>query len=315
MARLVAAIAGVGVRAYPQQPADPVIGIVTHPLWECTPPPPGVQANSCLESFYVDWLEAAGIRVIAIPYNSSLARHMYLAERLNGIQFPGGASMPGDYWPTAVALFNKTVEWNQAGDPFFLWGTCMGFQVICSAAANDRSVITGPYGGMEPLMMALNFTSAQPSSRLFGNATCPASLLHTLATKNSTLNWHQDVVRPEQWETHPWMKELLTPLSTNTVPSGEAVFVSSVESPIANIFATQFHPERPPYEFSNDLIGHTAGDIAVSQYLANFIAAKMRLNNHSFENATDVEALRIARFPRVDHGWGHKTYYVYDPEN
>ena len=84
---------------------------------------------------------------------------------------------------------------------------------------------------------------------------------------------------------------------------------------LANIFATQFHPERPPYEWSNDKIGHTPGDIAVSQYLANFIAAKMRLNNHTFENATDVEALRIARFPRVDHGWGHKTYYVYSDEN
>lgn len=301
--------------AYPTQPADPVIGIVMHPATACPPPPAGVHPTGCLESFYVDWLEAAGIRVVAVPWNATVERHMWFAERLNGIVFPGGG-MGGaaleKYFERAQTLFNQTLKWNAAGDPFFLWGTCMGFQVLCSCAANTLDAITGPFPGMEPLMMALNFTSAQPSSKLLGNATTPQHILETLATKPSTLNWHQDIVSPSVWSTHPRMNELLTPLATNTVPSGEAVFVSAVESPVANIFATQFHPERPPYEFSNDAIGHTAGDVAVSQYLANFIASRLRMNNHTFASPQEAEANRIARFPCVDHGWGHKTYYVWD---
>ena len=302
------------VTAYPLQPANPVIGIVTHPMDECNTPPAGVQANSCLESFYVDWLEAAGIRVVPVPYNSSIEYHMYLAQRLNGILFPGGGSGGAQlqrYFAKAQAVFNQTLAWNAAGDPFFLWGTCMGFQVLCSCAAGTLDVITGTYPGMEPLMMALNFTAAQPSSKLLGDATCPSYVRNVLQTQNSTLNWHQDAVLTSEWTKRPALAKNLVVLSTNTAPAGNVVFASAVESPVANIFATQFHPERPPYEFSDDGIGHTAGDVAVSQYLADFIVSRLRMNNHTFETPQDAEALRIARFPRVDYGWGYKSYFVY----
>lgn len=310
-----AAVLLVGIcAAYPQQPNPPIIGIVTDPMSECTPPPDTVKATSCVESFYVRWLETAGMRVVTIPHNATERKLKWLAKRVNGVLFPGGGlggSALAAYFQRAQWLFDWALEWNAQGDPFFLWGTCMGFQVISSCAARTLDVIKGPYSGMEPLMMPLNFTSSQASSRMFGTTTTPASILETLSTSNSTLNWHEDIISPAEWSAYPSMSSLV-PLALDFVPGTSTPFVSALEGATANVFATQFHPERPPYEFSNDLIGHSPPIIAISQYLADFIRSRAAMNNHTFDTPLQAESHMIAQWPLVNHGWGHQTYYVID---
>ena len=301
----------------PQQPANPIIGIYTDPLADgCGSPPPGVEATACVESFYVRWLQASGIRVVPFPWNATEPEMLWLAKRVNGVLFPGGGiggELMTEYFAGVQRLFNRAVEWNRNGDPFFLWGTCMGFQVLCAAAAGgDLGVIEGGYPGMEPLMMPLDFTAEAPNSRMFGDATCPSEIRKILKGSNSTLNWHQAIVKPSMFTSHPKLGEHFEPLSTNVPPfNTSTTFVSAVEGKNGlNVFAAQFHAERPPYEFSNGGIGHTWEDIAVSQYLANFIASRLKLNNHSFASAAEAEAYRIDQYPLQDQGWGHRTYWV-----
>jgi hypothetical protein len=44
-------------------------------------------------------------------------------------------------------------------------------------------------------------------------------------------------------------------------------YVSTIEHQRLPFFGTQWHPEKPPFEFSDDTIPHTHDAIAVSQHL------------------------------------------------
>lgn len=308
------AFAAVAVAGFPQQPAQPVIGIITHPVDQCGPPPPGPTTyDQCVESFYARWLEAAGVRVVAIPYNATADTQKWFLDRVNGVLFQGGGlggQRLADYVVMVERVLNYALDRNGQGDHFVVWGTCQGFQVLAAAAARNVSVIQGPYAGMYPLMMPVNFTLAQPSSRMLGDAACPSNVREAMLTKNSTLNWHHSIIEPASFTKYPSLGSTFTPLTSNIVAEGTQEFISAYEAPAAEVYAVQFHPERPPYEFSNDGIGHTADDIAISEYLARFIASRLKLNNHSFDSPAQAEANRLARWPLVDRGWGVRSYYV-----
>jgi gamma-glutamyl hydrolase len=306
--------------AAPTQKQVPIIGILVSPMEDgCIPPPAWVNqlgpVNGCVESYYVRWLEASGARVVPVPWNATDAHLDYLLSRLNGVLFPGGGMDGGAvldaYLSTLRRIVNATLVMNeQRNDPMFLWGTCFGFQMMAAAIAQDLGVVTGGFTGMYPLMMPLNFTGNQPTSRLFGDKTTPASVLADLRTLPTTLNWHHAGITPMSWTSSARLMEKLLPLSTNTEPSGKKSFISSYEGRTANIFATQFHPERPPYEFTDPGIGHTAADIAVSQYLSRFIISRAKLNNHAFETPANAEALVVENHPLVYQGYGVESFYI-----
>ena len=94
--------------------------------------------------------------------------------------------------------------------------------------------------------------------------------------------------------------------------TGPRQFVPPAEPKAANTPAAQFPPERPPSESSNDGIGHSEGDISVSRFLADFIAKRLRLNNHSFDTAAQAEALMIDQYPTSYGGWGKSTYWIWE---
>lgn len=304
--------------AFPTQKEVPVIGILISPMQECNTPPNNILAQNpigCIESYYARWLEASGARVIPIPWQSrNSPQRQYLLERVNGVLFPGGG-LGGDDYDEYMATLQGIVDYalaqnEQHNDPFFLWGTCYGFQLMARAVANNQSVVTGGFSGMYPLMMALNFTSDQPSSRIFGTATTPAAILNDLKTKASTLNWHHAGILPSDWYSNSILTTKLRALSTNTEPSGQKSFISSYEGTTANIFATQFHPERPEFEFTNPAIGHAPSTLAVSRYLADFVLSRAKLNNHTFEQPENSEILILESHPRVYQQWGIETFYI-----
>jgi gamma-glutamyl hydrolase len=237
----------------------------------------------------------------------------YLLTRINGVIVPGGGGFGAaldQYWSTLNYIVNAALAMNAKGDKFFVWGTCAGFQLVAAAIANDLNIITGGFEGLEPLMMPLNFTSAQPGSTMFGAGSTPQAVLRALTQQPSTLNWHSAGITPAAWAANAAVTSTLTALSTNTEPSGKKSFVSSYEGQTANIFATQFHPERPPFEYSNPGIGHSNADILVSRYLAEFIRGRLELNTHTFDVAANGEALAIENYYSTYEGYGTSTYFI-----
>lgn len=298
--------------ALPAQPTNPIMGIITDPLQECgyTPPTGTVQ---CVESFYVRWLATAGIRSVPIPWNTTKEHRDSLLQQVNGVLFPGGAlvgTVFDEYFAVVEDVVKTAIRWNQQGDPFLVWGTCMGFQVVCAAVGGSRNLIKAGFTGTDPSMLPLIFTQNQADSRMYGNATCPADILSTLQYQNSTLNWHQAGVPPEEFTSNANMSKYLKVLSTNLDTSGRS-FVSSVEGADGiQIYATQYHPERPPYEYTSDVIGHTVDDIKVSQYLARFIKVRMQMNNHTFSSPQVAEQHSIHNYEIVNYGLGYELYWL-----
>jgi gamma-glutamyl hydrolase len=191
-----------------------------------------------------------------------------------------------------------------------LWGTCQGFQVLCAAAARNLSVIEeNIVHGLYPKMLSLNLTEASISSRMLGTASTPPNVLEVLASQATTLNWHHDAVRLPSWQSHPSMSELIV-TATNCDSSG-VEFVSAIEHQTAPIFASQFHPERPPYEFKNSLIGHSADVMISSQYFANFLAAQARMSKNSFDGGdAEIEAHSVHNYAINEKGYGDALYWL-----
>lgn len=269
---------------------------------------------SRIRSYYVRWIEASGSRVVVIPWDVTPDQLQWYASRVNAVLFPGGGLEDG---PTMSAYFSNVILWHDTsiemskrGQHLVLWGTCQGFQVLCAAAARNLSVIEeNVVHGLYPKMLALNLTKASTFSRMLGTTSTSPEVLKILASNASTLNWHHDAVRLPSWKLHPSMSELVV-TATNCDPSG-VEFVSAIEHTTAPIFAAQFHPERPPYEFKNSLIGHSADVMVASQFFANFIATQARMSSNTFDGGdSEIEAHSVHNFALVNSGYGDALYWL-----
>ena len=64
------------------------------------------------------------------------------------VLLPGGAVSIYDspYERTGKTLFNLAKQANDAGDIFPIWGTCLGFELLCQLVANDKHVMSSVDG-------------------------------------------------------------------------------------------------------------------------------------------------------------------------
>jgi gamma-glutamyl hydrolase len=67
------------------------------------------------------------------------------------------------------------------------------------------------------------------------------------------------------------------------------LYVSTVEGRHYPFFATQWHPEKPPYEFSDKTIPHTRTAIDAASFTASLFVDVARLNSHSVEYPEQVK--------------------------
>lgn len=88
-------------------------------------------ADSCIGYYYTGFLEAAGARVVGIPYNLSDSQLEEVLSGLSGVLFTGGglSLQPStSYFNTALRVYEFVVRRNmQDGVYIPLHGTCMGF--------------------------------------------------------------------------------------------------------------------------------------------------------------------------------------------
>ncbi len=91
--------------------------------------------------------------------------------------------------------------------------------------------------------------------------------------------------------------------------------------PVPAPAGTQWHPEKPPYEFGMDEVPHSLDAIRVSQHLSNVFMEQARLSNHRPESKEQELAMQIystapifsarfevsgARTPFGSHGGPHR---------
>jgi len=265
---------------------------------------------------YVKWLEAAGARVVPIRYDLSTEELVALAKSVNGVLFTGGGPslLPGSaYLAAAKTLFDTVVAQNKAGIHIPLWGTCAGFQTTSVIVAGTDSVLV-PGFDSEDYSIPLDFTPAAPNSVLFGPAhDSPAlGVYATLATKNVTANLHHSGIAPESFASNPNLASFFNVLSTNQGRQGKT-FVSTAEGKDHPVFITQWHPERPQFEFNHgsvDLgLDHSPAGLFAMQYMANAFVLETRMNNNSFPTVEEeIDALIYNYAPSVT-GSSYECYF------
>lgn len=274
----------------------PTIGILAQRCHDC----PG---RSYIAAGFSKWIEAAGARAVPIRFYSSEAELKRLFDSVNGIIFPGGLTdlyMDDPYVVAARKLWTWAKASNDAGNPFPIWGTCLGFQLLHILESNVS--FTELLVDTDSVAQAgtLELTEEAASSYMFGSM--DKDLLEKLGDdeKNIVLQNHMFGLPPDHYDKWPVLRESFKMLTTSVDRQGVS-YVSSAEHKQYPFFATQWHPEKPPYEFGLKAVPHTLDAIRVSQHLANQFIETARKSPHSF--ASPEEELR-------DLIYNHKLWFT-----
>ncbi|KAL4858871.1 Gamma-glutamyl hydrolase A [Chlorella vulgaris] len=280
-----------GGKPWEKKPASydkPLIGILAQACHYC----PG---RSYVAAGFVKWIEAAGGRAVPIRFYSSEEELHRVFKSVNGLIFPGGLTdlwMDSPYVVAARKLWQWSKDANDNGDVFPIHGTCLGFQLLHILEANvsftdllvDTDSVAHPY--------TLDFTDAAASSTMFGGLS--EDLIDKLGDDkyNISMENHMFGLPPDHYDKWPRLREQFNLVSTSKDRNG-VEYVSSAEHKHYPFFATQWHPEKPPFEFGMHEIPHTLDAILVSQHLANNFVDTARRSSHRPESPEQELELMI----------------------
>jgi len=293
----------------------PILGVLTQPLGQ----EPANQ--SYIAASYVKFIESAGARVVPVHYDSSAAELKTIFRSINGILFPGGGVSLANTTQirrSGQILYDLAIAANDRGDPFPIWGTCMGFQFLSLLTAQNDSILCSKCYDSEGTPLPLSFLEPAASrSNLYGGL--PQDLKHALASQKLTENSHHDGILPSTFKSDARLAAFYTVLSTNVDTSGHP-FVSSFEAKHYPIAGTQWHPEKNNFEWSLGMgpgaIPHGATATAVSQYMANYVVGQARRSLHKFPSPEAEAAALIYNYPPLDGSKLGRAYfdqvYIFD---
>mmetsp|Transcript_104082 Transcript_104082/g.293503 ORF Transcript_104082/g.293503 Transcript_104082/m.293503 type:complete len:335 (+) Transcript_104082:201-1205(+) len=274
----------------------PIIGILTQPFGTESGTNASAEGISYIAASYVKLVESGGARVAPIYYDSSDAELQTMFSQINGLIFPGGGTQikrtptGNRFREAAQLLFDHAVASSEQGDPFPIYGICLGMQLLTLLTAQDDSVLCSGCFNTEGTPLPLELASDAMSSTIF--STMPASLLHAVATQNITANFHHDGVEPVTFERSNNLRDFYRVLSTSRYGGG-LPFVSTMEARRFPIMATQWHPEKNIFEWrSGEGIPHRPEAVRLTQHMANHFVDIARTSSHRFHSqAAEARAL------------------------
>ncbi len=310
--------------------AQPVIGVLSVPIQSDDSPcstmsmsrmlnKMGLQSGndvspSCFNTYYFQWLESSGARAIIVPYDANASTINTLLDSVNGWLFTGGGleqdglAFNSTYMQTALAIYNGVLAKNDAGIFIPLHGTCQGFQILSLLTSMNQSIMQYNAFDSENYSLPLDITQdGHHSSRLFSANFAPSEIVNILMTENVTLNLHHDGVTPDAFYQDPKLPLFYVLASTNADRVGK-LFVSTIEACGYPITATQWHPERPAFEWKQGMnIPHSGDAITANSYIGQFFVADARRNNQSFTDLNLWARLSVYSYPIINAPGGEFT--------
>lgn len=189
------------------------------------------------------------------------------------------------------------------------------FRVRASAlsllTSQDQNVLERAAFDSEDISMALDTQPGAETSRFAQGVGAEAWTM--LTTANVTSNLHHDGVPPAKFFASKRLTDFYQLISTNVDRKGKA-FTSTMEGKTAPVYGTQWHPERPQFEWTSGMnINHTAGAIRSMQAAANFFVDQARLSKHAFPTPEAEQDAMMYQYPIMGQGAASYRYYVFPP--
>lgn len=298
----------------------PMIGIMTEPIHtnetlSSKPMPIPDGATEYIAASYVKWVESGGARVVPIRYTWPKEKLLKIFRQLNGLLLPGGGASlepkKSQYYEAVRVLWDYSLKERNRAPVIF--GTCLGFeQLSVLAAGSDYGVLSesGKFNSEDQVLNVQDMPyDVRETSRLFKHIS--PMLLEKLRYENATYHSHEMGVTPEVWESKRELQKIFSPpLAYGRDKSGKK-FVSIVESTRAsglNIYAVQFHPEKPLFEwssFSHIPHSNTAMDFGI--YLARFFVEEAKKNKNRVIGGPKMEQEYVIENGGPD-GLGRRIY-------
>jgi len=265
---------------------------------------------------YIKFVESSGARAVPIMYDISDAELVSLFGKINGILIPGGGSdlsAGSRYRNLTSMLLNMTMQAAANGQWVPMWGTCLGFEAIMVDAANNVNVLT--QFNSENISLPLTYTGVcqtQPC-RLFGS-TFPQDIIELFSNSSLQIafNNHAYGVSPANFNAYESLGQNFRLLATSVDRDGNT-FVAAAEHKQYPIYATQFHPEKPIFEWNEgEVIPHTGNAVAANIYLSTFLVGEARKNTHAFPSEQDYFEYSIDNYNAVFTGAGTTDMNMFD---
>ncbi|XP_029955917.1 gamma-glutamyl hydrolase-like [Salarias fasciatus] len=267
----------------------PIIGVLAQEVSRSYP-----NRTSYIAASYIKFLESAGARVVPVRINLSPEEYQTLFSSINGVLIPGGAASiySSGYQRAAQFFFEAAIEANKGGDYFPVWGTCLGFEQMMYLTSGERILSRTNTTG---IALPLNFTNDANSSRLFQGF--PAELMEALSSEPLTENSHKWSVTTSTYNSIDKLSKFYKVLSTNN--DGKIEFLSTIEAYDYPIYATQWHPEKNPFEWRRPYYPHSRSAIQMTFYMAEFFVNEAKKNFHKFASEEEERDALIYNYSPV----------------
>jgi gamma-glutamyl hydrolase len=168
--------------------------------------------NSYIMKSYVDWLEAAGARIVPLVLGEDEEVTLNKLKGMNGVLFPGG---DGDYHEFGQFIFNAMRDINDQGTYLPIWGTCAGFHELVAYVADDGWDVLDIFD-MDSASLTLDFAYEDPTDLPMYAGLGPSARL--LEEYNVTYNSHHWSLDPKKFKIDRGLNTWFKPTSLSYMP-------------------------------------------------------------------------------------------------
>lgn len=292
----------------------PIIGVIAQPYNVSSP------NITFIPSSYVRFLEAAGARVVPIPYDLPKQELKKLFKSLNGLLFTGGDTVLWDIEKNTYTNFSSAGKYlielaiiaNKKGDYFPIWGTCLGYELLLITIANGYVLET--FDSTNHRTQLAYFKNLTKNSKMFKKLT--PKLKKNSEKKDLMFFFHHYGISVEGLQNNSALSSFFKITSTAKSKDGKT-FVASIEGKRFPFYGVQYHPEKTLAEWTKMLdLDHSEDAIEYSLYLSKFYVSETRKNFHFFKNNQTEEKSLISNYcPVKQEGKTFSDAYFFKSNN
>ena len=130
------------------------------------------------------------------------------------------------------------------------------------------------------------------------------SVYNKMKTEDVTENDHGGGFNPNDFEKDEYLSGNFSIIGNSYAPKSKKNFVTLIETQSnlgLNWYGSQFHPEKPQYEFTTVQGVHSLDSVYANQYLTEFFVNECRINNDITMNQETLNDIII---------YNDRAYYV-----